>query len=243
MFTQYVNREDKLVNQSEKAFNMIDNYIYLYHTNTLIALPLYPESISDSMSTNYAENSLMSRSAPIFSYSNSGPRTLQIELPLHRDMMNSVNTDMSTLDIAELGDEDYVDIMIKQLQSAAVPSYAASEKMVNPPMVAIRFGNSIFCKGVVKGGVTATHSGPILSYGDNDFYGKYAVVTVSFSVSEVDPYDANTIMLEGGFRGLRTTLDNNVFVGAGVANRTNTSYGSSVSSFSSGRAPTAIALS
>ena len=96
--------------------------------------------------------------------------------------------------------------MINQLQSAALPRYAATEKLIDPPLVAVRFGNSIFCKGVVDGGVTATHSGPIL---ENN---KYALVTVSFTVTEVDPYDADVVALEGGFRGIRTSLERNIFV-------------------------------
>ena len=210
MFTQYVNHEDQYVDLGTKAFNMIDNYVYLYHTDTLIALPLYPESISDAMSTQYNETPIMSRSAPIYAYSTSGPRVLQIELPLHRDMMYDVNIANTKLNIEELGSDDYVDLMIKQLQAAALPSYAASDKMVNPPMVAIRFGNSIFCKGVIQGGVTTTHSGPIIHCADNT--DKYALVTISFSIHEVDPYDAHSVMIEGGYRGLNTTLDRNVFV-------------------------------
>lgn len=205
---QAVTSQDLYRDKVEKPFNMIDNYIYIYHTNTLIALPLFPNSIQDSMVTTYQQNMPMSRSAPIVSYSNSGPRSLQLELPLHRDMMNSINVENSTLfgsRIDELSEDDYVDKMINQLQSIALPRYASAEKMVNPPLVAVRFGNSIFCKGVVDGGVTTTHSGPILTNN------KYALVTVSFTVMEVDPYDADTVALEGGFRGIRTTLESRLF--------------------------------
>lgn len=205
---QPVTRQDTLRNVSEKYFNMIDNYIYLYHTDTLIALPLFPESLQDSMTTTYSPSTPMSRSAPIYSYSSSGPRSMSVELPLHRDMMNAINVENSSLfaaKIDELSSDDYVDIMINQLQSAALPRYASSEKMINPPLVAIRFGNSIFCKGIVDGGVSTTHSGPILSNN------KYALVTVSFTIHEVDPYDADTVALEGGFRGIRTTLESKLF--------------------------------
>lgn len=184
---------------------MIDNYIYLYHTDTLIALPLYPESIQDSMSIEYTSQKPLSSAAPIFSYSSSGPRELQISLPLHRDMMTQINTPASRLAITELDDEDYVDRMINQLQSMALPRYAASEKMVNPPLIAIRFGSAIFCKGVILGSVTVTHSGPILSNH------KYAMANIVFSVQEVDPYDADTVATYGGFRGLNTSLERRVW--------------------------------
>lgn len=215
---QPVKRDDTLRAESDQYFNMIDNYIYLYHTKTLIALPLFPESIQDSMSTQYTPNHPMSRSAPIYSYSGSGPRALQLELPLHRDMMNGVNVATSSIFSAHLdtlSSEDYVDLMINQLQSAALPRYGAAEKMIDPPLVAVRLGNSIFCKGVVEGGVTVTHSGPIL---ENN---KYALVTITFTIHEVDPYDADTVALEGGFRGLRTSLESKLFhkaTGAGTPN-------------------------
>lgn len=205
---QAVTIKDLYRDEQTKPFNMIDNYIYIYHTDTLLALPLFPESIQDSMQTTYSAGMPMSRSAPIFSYSSSGPRSMQIELPLHRDLMNAINVDNSTLfkaQVDKLSSDDYVDTLINQLQSIALPRYAAAEKMINPPLVAVRFGNSIFCKGVVDGGVTATHSGPIL---ENN---KYALVNIAFTIKEVDPYDAETVALEGGFRGIRTTLESRLF--------------------------------
>lgn len=191
-----------------KPFQMIDNYIYLYHTDTLIALPLYPESIDDTMTVTYREEIPLSSTAPIFSYSNSGPRTLSITLPLHRDMMTSINVEKSNLNIDLLSDDDYVDIMVRQLQSIAVPNFMPQQTAVNPPQVAIRFGGSIFCKGVVNGSVSVSHSGPIINYNGVD---KYAMVTVSFTVYETDPYDAESIAKYGGFRGLNTTLERKIW--------------------------------
>lgn len=198
--------KDNLYNYKlSKPFQMIDNYVYLYHTDTLIAIPLYPETITDSMEVQFSPTTPMLRSAPIFTYSNSGPRSMSITLPLHRDMMQQINTKASRLNVPLLEDEDYVDRMINELQSAALPRYASAEKMVNPPLAAIRFGDSIFCKGVISGSVTAEHSGPILTTN------KYACVTISFTIQEVDPYDAETVMLEGGFRGIRKTLDARIY--------------------------------
>lgn len=187
----------------DKPNKMITNYLYMYHTQTFVVLPTYPESITDTLSATFSQTSILSRSAPIFSYSNSGPRTVQVTLSLHRDMMSQINYGVSNLKV-ELGD-DYVDTIIKQLQAIALPKYAASNKMVNPPMVAVRFGNDIFIKGVVNGGLTTTYNLPILSNG------KYAQVQLSFTVSEVDPYDADTVMTQGGLRGLSRTLERNLF--------------------------------
>lgn len=180
---------------------MIDNYIYLYHLQQFVVIPSFPDSLNDTMSVTYNQSQPMSRSAPIYSYSHSGPRSLQINLDLHRDMMTQINWGVSNATVAT-GD-DYVDTLIKSLQAAALPAYQASEKMVDPPMVAVRFGNELFIKGVVQGSVGVTYQLPIL---DTD---KYAHVSLSFTVEEVEPFDARIVMEAGSFRGLDTTLERN----------------------------------
>ena len=187
----------------ERIFNMIDNYVYLYHVNQFIVIPSFPDSITDTMSVNFNKSTPISRSAPIYSYSDSGPRSLQINLDLHRDMMMQINKGTSNANVA-IGD-DYVDTLVKQLQAAALPAYKASEKLVDPPLVAVRFGNDIFIKGIVSGAVSVTYAVPILT---ND---KYAHVSVSFTVEEVDPYSAQQVMTAGSFRGIDKTLERNMW--------------------------------
>jgi hypothetical protein len=210
-YTQPVNNTGHLNNQNTKIFSMIDNYIYLYHTKTLIVIPTYPESIADNLANTFNEATPLSRSAPIFSFASAGPRSFQVSLNLHRDMMNEVNLATSKLKIDNLDDEDYVDRLIKELHAVALPRYAASEKMVDPPIVAVRFGNEIFCKGVVSGGITITYTGPILGYGENGSQSKYAQVNVDFQIKEIDPYDADSVMTVGGYRGLSTDLERRIY--------------------------------
>lgn len=190
----------KSIKQSEK---LIENYIYLYHLDTFVILPTYPESITDTLNSTFTSTSILARSAPIYSYSYSGPRNVQFSLSLHRDMMTQINYGVSNLKI-ELGD-DYVDTIVKNLQAIALPKYSASNKMVNPPMIAVRLGNEVFVKGIVNGGITVTKSLPILQ--DN----RYANVDINFVVSEVDPYDAETVATQGSLRGLSRTLERNLF--------------------------------
>lgn len=178
-------------------WNMPDNYIYISHLGDdgeYLLLPSYPDSIQDSMASTFAQENALSRSAPVFTYSNSGPRQMQISLDLHRDIMDDINIEASNIEL-EPGD-DYVDTLIKKLQAIAVPKYNLTNKAVEPPMVAIRFGDQVFIKGVVSGGVTVTYQKPIL---ENN---KYALVSVSFLVYETDPYDATTIAKNGSFRGM-----------------------------------------
>lgn len=194
------------------AGNLIDNYIYLYHVpgdgrddglGSFVIIPTYPEQFSDFLQSQFAQQNILARSAPIFSYSYSGPRTITINLSLHRDMMHELNYGVSNLQV-QIGD-DYVDTLINKLQAAALPNYDYGNKMVNPPMVAIRFGNEIFIKGVVTGGVTVTSQLPLLQNG------KYSQVGIQFTVAEVDPYDAETVINQGQLRGLSRSLERNLY--------------------------------
>lgn len=195
------------VKKPSRPFSLIENYIYLYHTDTFIILPVYPESVSDSMGVTFSPTTPLSRSAPLYSYQNSGPRTVMFNFTLHRDMMAQVNYQKSNVAVA-IGD-DYVDTLIKQLQAAALPKYRASAKLVDPPIVAIRLGNDIFCKGIVNGGVNITYRAPIIR--DANGNDKYSLVDISLSINEVDPYDASSVMQMGSFRGLSPTLERNLW--------------------------------
>ena len=189
------------------SYNMIENYIYMYHVQQFIVIPTYPESLTDTLSVEFASSTPMSRSAPIYSYSKSGPRQITIKLDLHRDLMTQVNKDVSNIPVSP-GD-DYVDTLIKQIQAIALPVYGATEKMVDPPIIACRFGNDIFIRGVVEGNVGVDYDLPIISGN------KYAHVGVSFTIVEVDPYSAPQVMTSGSFRGFDASLERNVWTRAG----------------------------
>ena len=189
------------------SYDMIENYIYMYHVQQFIVIPTYPESLTDTLSVEFASSTPMSRSAPIYSYSKSGPRQITIKLDLHRDLMTQVNKDVSNIPVSP-GD-DYVDTLIKQIQAIALPVYGATEKMVDPPIIACRFGNDIFIRGVVEGNVGVDYDLPIISGN------KYAHVGVSFTIVEVDPYSAPQVMTSGSFRGFDASLERNVWTRAG----------------------------
>ncbi len=178
-----------------------ENYLYISHLDEEFQfwqLPCTPDTISDSMASTFNETSALGRSAPVFTYSKSGPRTVQISLKFHRDMMDALNVGVSNADL-EVG-EDYVDNLIKALQAIAVPKYNLSNKAVEPPLVALRLSQEVFIKGVVTSAIGLEYRLPILANG------KYAQVSVSFTVSEVDPYDATTVFKNGSFRGVVKTL-------------------------------------
>jgi hypothetical protein len=183
----------------KKSFASVleDNYIYISHLDEKFQfwkLPTWPDTVADTMTTNFQSTNALGRTAPVYTFSNAGPRTVQISIPLHRDIMDEVNIGISNVFLGE--GEDYVDNLLKALQSIAVPKYNLQNKAVEPPIVAIRLSNEIFIKGVVTGSIGLTYSKPILSNG------KYARIDLSITVSEVDPYDATSVFKNGGFRGV-----------------------------------------
>lgn len=189
--------------EKNKYLKLIPNYLYMYHTDQWLVLPEYPDSISDSLGSSFQETNALSRTAPVLSYNNSGPRKVQVQLHFHRDMLNEVNYQTSNM-IVDIG-EDYVDALLRQIQAIALPKYNASQKEVVPPMIAIRFGNDIFIKGVVNSGISIEYQKPIL---DN---GKYSQITISFDVTETDPYDAESVQKLGSFRGITQAFKDGIY--------------------------------
>ena len=188
--------------KNNSRINMIlpDCYLYISHLDLpeeakYWQLPGYPDEVSDSMTSNFQANTALGRSAPVYTFSNSGPRTISINLTFHRDMFDEMPSNVALRD-----GEDKAENFIHALQAIAVPKYNLSNKAIEPPLVAIRLGREVFIKGVVTSAVTVTYRKPIL---DDE---KYAVVSIGFTVSEVDPYDASTVFKNGSFRGLTATL-------------------------------------
>lgn len=195
-------------------WRMIDNYIYFYHLDKFCVLPLYPDSITDSMSVTFQTTDSLARTAPVFTYSHSGPRSVSINFDLHRDLMNEVNTNVSNLkdNVVDPSSEDYIDILINYLQASALPvyrNYSAGSKAVIPPMVAVRFGDDIFIKGVIQGSVQCAYKKPIMTTVNGKK--KYALISITFNIEETDPYDAEQVVQSGSFRGISATFKNGIY--------------------------------
>ena len=190
-------------------YQNIENYIYIYQLGVYVILPTYPDSVTDSLGSTFATENILSRTAPVYSYSYSGPRTVTLNFTFHRDLMNSLNYDNFNF-IDEVGNmlgEDYIDTLVRYLQAMALPAFNAVEasssvynSMVNPPIIAVRIGTTIFIKGIVNGEVQVTYSGPISKEG------KYMQVGVSFTVSEIEPQDAEQVAKWGSNRGMESLL-------------------------------------
>ena len=178
-----------------------DCYIYISHLDEdaqYWRLPQYPDEVTDSMQSTFSETNTLGRSAPVYTFSNSGPRTVQFNLEFHRDMIDEANANNSSVTPSD--SEDRSDKLISALQAIAVPKYNLTNKVIEPPLVAVRLGRQVFIKGVVTSGISVSYKKPILA---NE---KYAVVGIGFTVSEVDPYDATSVYSNGSFRGLVSTM-------------------------------------
>ena len=195
-------RTDFNNNTSKKASNidsaLPDCYIYISHLDEGFQywhLPGYPDEVTDDMRSTFIETTALGRSAPVYTFSNAGPRTVQISLNFHRDMFEDMPSNITPKD-----GEDKADSFIHALQAIAVPKYNLSNKAIEPPLIAVRLGKEIFIKGVVTSNIGITYGKPILV---NE---KYATIRVQFTVSEVDPYDSSTVFKNGSFRGLTQTF-------------------------------------
>lgn len=184
--------------------NLITNYLYLFHTDEWVLLPQYPDSISDNMGSQFAQTNILSRTAPIFSYSYSGPRSVQVDLNLNRDMLKQVNLEGASNMKIEVG-EDYIETIVKRIQAIALPVYSATSKTITPPMVAIKFGKDVFIKGVVTSSVAIEYQKPIMTDG------RYANVTLHFTVYETTPFDAESVSQLGSYRGVTAQFKNGIF--------------------------------
>lgn len=178
-----------------------DCYLYISHLDEdykYWMLPGYPDEVSDDMGSKFSENTALGRSAPVYTFSSSGPRTVSIKLNFHRDMFEEINRVNGNNRFTD--SDDMAEQFIHALQAIAVPKYNLSNKAIEPPLVAVRLGREVFIKGVVTSNISVTFSKPILV---NE---KYAGISIGFTISEVDPYDSTTVFKNGSFRGMTATL-------------------------------------
>lgn len=178
------------------VIDLVQNYIYLHHLDKYVYIPTWPDTVKDDLQSTFKQTEALARTAPVFTYSNSGPRQITVQFDLHREMVDEINTNNAAVR-PEYGD-DYVDYLIKALQSAALPKYTSDTKFLEPPMVSMRLSNEIFIKGVISGSVSVSYSKPLII---KDGKEKYAQVAIGFTMYEVTPYDAETVYEQGSFRG------------------------------------------
>ena len=135
--------------------------VMLTINGTVLHIPCYPKSISDSLTNNYSSESLFTSTEPYLVYSNSGPRTVNVSFQLHREMRG-------------IDHDDYIDTIINTLQASCYPINDGSMAVE----AILRVANEIYIRGVITGGIQFSYSPPIID-------GKYNVIDFSFTIQEV----------------------------------------------------------
>lgn len=205
--------------ESHNINNINNNYMILHHLGYLsnkgladynlgvkgvdlmckIDLPMTPAQINDNNSANFSQQTILSRSAPVYSYISTGPRTITWSMKLHREMMDDM--DYSSYNVGTgsykslntiKSERGSLEVLTECLQLVVVPTYTNST-MVIPPKVTIKIEN-LKITGIVRS-IQSTWELPIVN-------NKYMVVTHNLSVEEIDPYDSSSILRLGGYRGL-----------------------------------------
>ena len=148
----------------------------------LIELPMYPESVTESISTNWQTQSVLGRSSPLSAYAGTDLKSVSFNIDLHRDYLTG-SYSLSQNDLLQLGGSLSKQSAGKQIESADGPFdtrtwYVSMNKMLQmscypqytdngliPPTTYFIFGQMIL-KGYVKS-YSTTWKTPII----NSFYG------------------------------------------------------------------------
>lgn len=221
----------------EDAVSGVSAYIYIYHLGLKFNLPTLPEQLTETLPIQFNNTAILSRSAPLVTFSSAGPRTLNIQINLHRQLFSLDNNiiekavktnvpvkspnggltwdgltsvtqtqkfirmpDPVTGGTSEVPVDDATDYLIRALLSLSLPKYLDTPKAIIPPSVLIRYGNELCIRGVPSN-VTKTSSGPWLKNG------KQAIVSISFMITETEPYSAQFVAKNGSLRSISTTLE------------------------------------
>lgn len=193
---------------------IIESYIYFYHLDKEFKIPVTPESIQNTASITFSQEAILGRSAPQVTFSNAGPRSQNVSLTLHRQLMDLENVNLAKeifkdsegnefTDLRYTRDDkaiDVTDMLINSLAAATLPKYMDTYKAIIPPSVRCRFGNESSIAGVLSDGVQQTSSGVWLKNG------KMSTVQISFTILEVQPYSADFVMEHGFLRGISRNL-------------------------------------
>lgn len=155
--------------ESNECYVYISNNNYSGNNNSHIyELPCYPDEISDSVSVNWSDVSIIGRT-PIMAYNNTGLRNISFTMDLHLDMYTGYGTTYSTVDLSHK-----IRVLLANLRAAAYPIYSSSG--LKPPMVIFCFGK-LMMKGILRS-ISFQWKKPII-----DKY--YSVCSVNVTMDEI----------------------------------------------------------
>ena len=137
--------------------------------NKTLYLPVYPEDVTNSISTAYADASILGRPGTISAYNSTSDITTSFTLHMHREQQTFLTSGNSAKD---LDGKNIVDKIVSLIESAQYPYL--DENGSYTPIVVYKFGDTlIFGK---QTSVQTKWSGPKIE-------GKYMEVTLNISVT------------------------------------------------------------
>lgn len=184
----------------------------------LLELPIYPESVTETLSPRWESQNVLGRSAPISAYAGTELKSVNFSLDLHRDLMtgsytidantlNSIGGNVKTNQLAgtQIQSPDgpfdtrtwYVNAN-KMLQISCYPQYTSNGLM--PPITYFIFGQMIL-KGYVTS-YSTTWKKPIL----NQFYG-WNSVSISMECFPDTIISAKNIIESSGSASTQNTFN------------------------------------
>lgn len=147
--------------------------------NNIIYLPIVPSSISDDSTANYSSQPILGSSEPFRIYTHTSQRSQTFkDLTIHRDM---------TLGSSNLLNNKMLERIAGIIQSGTYPNYDGT---IAPLRTTVKVLNQDSISGIMTN-ASVEFSGPIMANVNenntaNWMSGKYSVLTISFTVEEVN---------------------------------------------------------
>lgn len=150
--------------------------------NNVLPLPTIPESVSESLSVNTVDQTIIARSAPIVMYSNTNARTVQFTFAVADDYMPTKGAS---------GEQYTIVSYINALKSLEYPTYKTNEVVV--PQCVLKLGN-IYLKGIVTS-VSVQWKGPLSNIIAG---GCFTRADISIQFKEVSNTVKGAVQIKGG---------------------------------------------
>lgn len=160
-------------------------------------LPVFPENISDGYSANWAQQEVIGRTSPLFSYTSTGFRTVSFDLTFHRELVfdNEKYQSFKGLSKSKRNSSytpiEEIEEILNALKLACYPIYA-SNGLVSP-VIFFRFGQ-FTCKGYMES-VSYSWEPPIID--DKFMVCKVSIGPINCSPKSVLSGSANILMKDG----------------------------------------------
>ena len=160
-------------NSQAQCYLIIDGLNQLDGPNhDRVYFPCFPESVSDSNSSNFSEMHPIGRSEPFQIYQNSGPREVGVSFTMHKEMCHITP----------------IEKIVHAVTAATYPlgRRMAATSINSPsvdgidivPRVTLVIGREITITGIIKGSVSVKWYGPI------NAYNRYNMADLDFTVTE-----------------------------------------------------------